>query len=173
MYARISRILTNKALFWVIGFLLFLSVLMSCKRDKPDQTGSDQIAAPTLDKEIEVAVSAGKTSYTLGDSIEFTMIVSSRMDEPVKFVFSTSQPYDFIVRDSDGEEIWRFTHGKAFSQVVTPTELEPSEKVVYIMRWNGETNRGTSVALGRYTVQCCLLSNPPVCSQKVEFNIVD
>ncbi|MCP5113852.1 MAG: hypothetical protein GY953_23720 [bacterium] len=47
--------------------------------------------------------------------------------DPVTLTFPSSQRFDFIIRDSDGVEVYRWSDGRAFPQVIT-TETFAMEK---------------------------------------------
>ncbi len=46
------------------------------------------------------------------------LVVRNRTDLPIELIFPTSQRFDFIVRDARGQEVLRWSDGRAFLEVV-------------------------------------------------------
>lgn len=57
-----------------------------------------------------------------------TLTVTMRLNAgpgPFKVVFPTGQTFDVVLRDPDGEVVWRWSEGQAFIQVVREEEVTP------------------------------------------------
>lgn len=71
---------------------------------------------------IEVSENGSKT-------IQFT--VENVSDEVELLRFGTSQKYDYEIFNEEGEQIYHFSEGKSFLQVIEEIELQPGEKLSY------------------------------------------
>ena len=89
----------------------------------------------TLEGELDADVRS-----TDGDArpaaVEFAFTVRNAGSEPVELQFSDMCKAEFVVRDPDGDrEIWRFTEGRMFAQMLSREELEPGESSTYAAEW--------------------------------------
>ena len=77
---------------------------------------------------------------TDGDSrsaaVAFAFTVTNAGSEPVELQFSDMCKAEFVVRDADGDrEVWRFTEGRMFAQMLSRDELEPEASATYTAEW--------------------------------------
>jgi hypothetical protein len=93
--------------------LLFLCCTVCAENDKSAELG---IASCDIDVKV------------LADKSVFTLIVSNKADTKAVIEFPTSQQYDFIVKTSEGMDVWKWSDGQMFSQVITAFELDPKEE---------------------------------------------
>lgn len=68
-------------------------------------------------------------------AVRFDLTVRNRGAEPVALEFNSSQKADVTVLN-DGEEIWRWSNGRMFTQALETDHLAPSEQVRYSCTWN-------------------------------------
>ena len=79
------------------------------------------------------------------------LIVRNETEWPVEFAFTTSQRFDFIVRDASGKEVLRWSDGKAFLQVLgRETLLEGSRSYAADILLRGRD--GKPLPAGSYTL---------------------
>jgi hypothetical protein len=72
-----------------------------------------------------ISMSTGKMNYSVGEPIVMTLKVFNYTEEEMIFHFNTSQRYDFIIEDEEGEEIWRWSKDKMFAMVLGEEALGP------------------------------------------------
>jgi len=72
-----------------------------------------------------ISMSTGKMNYSVGEPIVMTLKVFNYTEEEMIFHFNTSQRYDFIIEDKEGEEIWRWSKDKMFAMVLGEEALGP------------------------------------------------
>lgn len=73
-----------------------------------------------------VSITAEKTVY------EFT--ITNESDEEKELSFTTSQRYEYELRDQNNELVKRFSDGMAFMQVLEDIELPPGESLSYELK---------------------------------------
>ena len=56
-----------------------------------------------------ISMMTGKMNYSVGEPIVMTLKVFNYTEEEMIFHFNTSQRYDFIIEDEEGNEIWRWS----------------------------------------------------------------
>lgn len=66
--------------------------------------------------------------------VEFAFTVRNEGTETVELSFSDAANAEFVVYD-DGEEVWRFTEGRMFAQLLSRERLEPGDATTYRERW--------------------------------------
>ncbi len=71
---------------------------------------------------------------TVAEEVRFALTVVNAGDTPMELTFRDACRADFVVYD-DGEEVWRFSEGLAFSQVLTTADLQPGESAVFEEAW--------------------------------------
>jgi hypothetical protein len=96
------------------------------------------------------AVETALTVTTAGE-LRMALAVANRGDHRVELVFPDGRTYDFAIVDGAGREVWRWSHGRLFTQGTQATMIAPGDSVVYAERW-------MPPAPGRYTVLAQLRS---------------
>ncbi|ELY43224.1 BsuPI-related putative proteinase inhibitor [Natronorubrum bangense] len=85
----------------------------------------------TLEGRLEADVTTAADGTTL---VTFVFTVTNRGPTPVELEFPDACKAEFVVRD-DGREVWRFTEGKAFAQLLTSETIPPDETATYEAEW--------------------------------------
>ncbi|SEV98032.1 BsuPI-related putative proteinase inhibitor [Natrinema salifodinae] len=76
------------------------------------------------------------------DAVLFVLTVTNEGDEPIELQFSDACKAEFVLVDGDdtgdgeGEEVWRFTEGRMFAQVLSSETLEPGDSSSYEAEWS-------------------------------------
>lgn len=97
------------------------------------------------------------------DDVRFTLTVSNAGSDPVDLQFSDACRADFAVLDDD-RELWRFTDGRMFAQVIGEETLGPNEESTYEAAWEGADP-------GEYTVVGELRARNRTCEARTEFTV--
>lgn len=98
-----------------------------------------------------VEVNAGQ------DGVRFALKVTNAMKKHVELAFPNGQTHEFVVVDSVGRQIWRWSDSRLFTQAVQNKLLSSGETMEYAEEWSHPTQHG------RYTVIATLNStNYPV-----------
>jgi hypothetical protein len=110
-------------------------------RSEPGGTEGGRDVAATM----EVKVS--------GDSVRFILHVTNSGEVPLELTFPTSQRYDIVVQTPEGEEVWRWSEGMAFLQVISRATLAPGETWDMEAVWDPAGRSGEFVAAGVVTAR--------------------
>jgi hypothetical protein len=81
-------------------------------------------------------------------SARLLLHVTNSGSEPVAFTFPTAQRHDLVVTTREGEEVWRWSNGMAFAQVVSRATLQPGETWGMSAVWEYGSRTGEYVATG-------------------------
>jgi hypothetical protein len=102
-------------------FLLWVAVSGSCALDSAE--------VDALGLEVLVRVEPARLSP--GGGARAILTVTNAGAQVARLVYPTSQRYDFLLLDLRGNQLWRWSAGRMFLQVVTTDSLEPGASVVY------------------------------------------
>jgi hypothetical protein len=70
-----------------------------------------------------------------GSAVTFRFTVANASDEPVELTFPDSGRAEFVVYAEDGEEVWRWSEGRAFTQAIEHSDLQPGQEAVVEESW--------------------------------------
>jgi hypothetical protein len=103
---------------------------------------------------------------------KLVLIVTNVSDKLLPFRFPSGQDYDFIIEDSaTGREVWRWSKGQFFTQVVRSEGLRANAKWTYEVVWNHRDNDGNPVPPGEYHLVGVVASQPPIRSARTIFDV--
>ena len=114
---------------------------------------------------VDVTVTPSEAGY------QIRMTVTNTSDKLLPFRFSSGQTYDFIVQDGSGKEVWRWSNGNFFTQVMRSDSIRGSSKWQFDVVWDQKDNEGTRVAPGQYRVVGIIKSLPPVQGPPMAFEV--
>jgi hypothetical protein len=125
------------------GVLVF--ALLSC--NSAGSPGGDEAAAG------EAAVTTPALSPTLavrvaGDTVTFVLQVANGSPSPVELDFASGQRYDFIVRNTAGAEVWRWSADQGFVQMLGTETLAAGGVLEYEAQWLATGRQGEYEAVG-------------------------
>ncbi len=118
-----------------------------------------------LEISLEVQESSGKQTQ-----FKFILNVTNPSNEPVYLCFSSAQKYDFIV-SKEGHEVWRWSSGRMFAQVLMEETVKPEQTIRFSQTWRYKGNAEIKMTPGNYEVVGILHSHPEVISSPVTFQI--
>jgi len=103
-------------------------------------------------------------NFVQGDAINMTLSIKNDSTSDKTLNFPSSQQYEFIIKDSASNEIWRWSTGLAFTQVASAFSLGPTDTRSTTYTWNQftDTNNTTLIPIGSYTLEAYFVGNGPV-----------
>jgi len=111
--------------------------------------GSEQETASWLG----LVVSVSNLSPRVGQSTTLRLRATNRSHIPQSLTFTSSQRYDFIVRDVGGEVVWNWASGQQFSQALSREIMQPGETWTFTKTWDLRDNNEEALAAAQYTAQ--------------------
>jgi hypothetical protein len=101
-----------------------------------------------------ISMSTDKMSYTIGKPIKMTLKIFNYTEEGITFHFNTSQRYDFVIEDKEGNEIWRWSEGRMFAQMLGEEILEPTNtEIIYTAEYKDRLSPGYYKVTGIFVAQ--------------------
>jgi hypothetical protein len=110
--------------------------------------------APKLDSHLVVTVKPSAIQFALG--------VKNVGKKHVELTFRSGKSYDFVVVDSVGREVWRWSAGRMFTQGVQNKQLSSGDSMNAREAW-------TAPAPGRYTAIATLNSTNFPTEERADF----
>ena len=100
-----------------------------------------------------MSIMIDKMSYSVGELITMTLNVFNYTEEEITFHFNTSQRYDFIIEDEKGNEIWRWSEGRMFAQMLGEEILGPNNpEIIYATEYKDKLSPGYYKVTGIFVV---------------------
>lgn len=93
-----------------------------------------------------------KRTFGAGEPVEVTITVRNTGGSPVSLAFSSGQRFDLLIRRPRGDEIWRWSHDKAFIQVLQSVAIRPNDTLSFKVSWDQRDYQGRRVDPGTYEV---------------------
>jgi len=101
-----------------------------------------------------ISISTDKMSYSVGEPIIITLKIFKYTEEDFIFHFNTSQRYDFIIEDEERNEVWRWSEGRMFAQMLEEEILGPSNsEVTYTAEYRNKLSPGYYKVTGVFIAQ--------------------
>ncbi len=98
-------------------------------------------------------------------TVRFALSVTNGTSRRVELNFPSGQTHDFVVLDVTGREVWRWSDGRMFTQLMQNRLLEARDVVTYDERWPAPPSSG------RYTLVAVLHSDTHPVEKRVDFNV--
>lgn len=108
------------------------------------------VGPPVTVGPLTIQVGTDKEIYQKGEPVVLFLTIAA--SEPTTLYYRTSQRFDFMVADADGEQLWRWSADRAFLQVLGQEELEPGMEFAYQEVWRQVGSWESQVSPGVYTV---------------------
>ncbi|HVH32350.1 MAG TPA: BsuPI-related putative proteinase inhibitor [bacterium] len=99
---------------------------------------------------LRLSASLPHAMYGPGQPVEVALRVRNAGNAPVAITFSSGQHFDLVVRRPRGDEVWRWSHDKAFIQVFETATLKPGDVLAYEVAWDQQDYQGRRVDSGPY-----------------------
>jgi hypothetical protein len=108
--------------------------------------GVTQVAGPHVSFEI----SLDKISYQAGEKATARMALRNTRPEPLELQFGSGQEFDVLVIDAAGKEVYRWSAGRMFAQVLHSLTVSGEKN------WVAQVSLPATLAPGKYSAQAYL-----------------
>ena len=99
-----------------------------------------------------------------GHQLAFTFRITNNANKKLELVFPSGQTHDLVVLDAAGEEVWRWSTGRMFTQALQNRVLSSGDTLSYEMIWTPPPANNTPL-----TAVATLLSENHPLEQRAEF----
>ena len=121
-------------------FALFgAAVLGGGKGDEVSKTEGEKVR----DSRFGACLTTDKALYTVGQPVNIEFCIFNRTGQEITLHYRDAQRYDFILEDDEGKEVWRWSDGRMFSQVLGEEKLGTGrEEIIYAVKYQGKIKPG-------------------------------
>lgn len=90
---------------------------------------------------------ATSVNVTVDEQVALALHVTNHSERRLELTFPSGQTHDFVVLDSVGREVWRWSQGRMFTQAMQNRLLGSRETLSYEERWDPRGRTGTFTAV--------------------------
>ena len=134
----------------------------------------EPVATPDFETRLALKNAAGDAAseFSGGETITLVVTLRNRTDAPRTLALPTSQTHNCLVYDGNHKEVWRYSAGRMFVQVITELTLSPGESRTFTVTWKQTDTQGRPVPPGDYEAVGLVPGRVPGCrSGAVPFTI--
>ncbi len=143
-----------------ISLLAAAGLIFACSPRMPDPVANARPRAAGADRGVVSHV----TVDTANGAVNFAISVNNESAKRVELSFADGQTHDFVVLDSAGREVWRWSAGRLFTQAMQNRLVDAYDSTVYREHWS-------SGAPGTYSLVAELRSENHPVRRRVDFSI--
>ena len=136
--------------------VLFLAI--GCSNAQPPARAPEESRTDDLVSSLQVEISRDTT-------VGLVFHLTNSGTQPVVLEFNTAQRYDFEVRTTAGNIVWRWSDDQMFAQMMGSETIPPGASREFRERWNPGGRTGSFIAVGRVVAM-----NRPI-EQRTQFEI--
>lgn len=92
---------------------------------------------------------ASSLGVKVDEGVEFVFHVTNAGEKKLELTFPSGQTHDFVVLDTLGREVWRWSEGRMFTQSLQNKMLGTGETLSYDDRWPVKSAHGRFVAVAQ------------------------
>ena len=153
----------------MFGILFSFTLLWGSGTAMAETLEEDQVThekAPVEQEGSGISLTVNNPIYSQAESIALTLRVFNYTNQEITFSFPTAQRYEFTMQDAESQEVWRWSNGQIFAQVLGKETLGPGrEEMVYTETYAGPLEPG------RHKVTGILVSSDRTLSASITITI--
>lgn len=157
--------MTRRSVTWI---LCIAAIALACGPHARHGDGDAHASVPSEHQPAGVsdgtlATSAKVAVANTGGAVNFALLVTNVADHAVEVNFPNGQTHEFVVLDTLGREVWRWSTGRMFTQALQNREVDANETLSFRERWNARGHRG------HYTALAVLRSSNHPIQERIDF----
>lgn len=154
--------------------LLLLGTLAACGTSEDERNPKEVVNEEKQGDQQTSGIVAGEiqsdlTVVDLADNPKFVYKLKNQTTKDYTFMFTSSQRYDYSLKNESGEEIVRLSAISSYLQALSDETLKPGEELIY------EFNLVEELSVGEYSLDVWLTSSSTKKDYKktVNFAVLD
>ena len=157
--------MTRRSITWI---LVFAAIAVACGPHARRGDGDARASTPGAHQSDEhpltdTSLAASAKVAVSATGVKFALHVTNLAPHAVEVNFPNGQTHEFVVLDTLGREIWRWSAGRMFTQAVQNREIDANETLSYDEGWNPNGLHG------KYTALAMLRSSNHPVEERIEF----
>jgi hypothetical protein len=106
---------------------------------------------------------AASAKVAVGSNVDLALQVTNLANHAVEVNFPSGQTHEFVVLDSTGHEVWRWSTGRMFTQALQNRQVDADQTLSFRERWDPRGHHG------KYTALASLRSSNHPVEERVDF----
>ena len=111
------------------------------------------------------AVLESSLAVKVTDGVRFTLNVRNNSPRMIELRFPNGMTHDFYVLDQSGNEVWRWSKGRMFTQALQNKLIKSKDNAVFADNWDAAD------AHGKFTAVAVLASENHPVEERAEFEL--
>jgi hypothetical protein len=103
--------------------------------------------------------------------LAFTFRITNNAKKKLELVFPNGQTHDLVVLDAAGEEVWRWSADRMFTQALQNRVLGAGDTLAYEVVWTPSADAASTERGSTLTALATLLSENHPLEQRTEFSL--
>lgn len=156
--------MTRRSITWI---LCIAAIALACGPHARHGDGDAHASVPgehqPASRQLTDTSLAASAKVAVGSNVKLALQVTNLANHTVEVNFPSGQTHEFVVIDSVGAEVWRWSTGRMFTQALQNRDVDPNETLSFREQWDSRGHHGKYSALA--TLKS---SNHPV-EERVDF----
>lgn len=134
------------------GILFFAAIALACgPRSKSTAATAPKDATTVKHNSSIPAVLATTLDVRVSNGVTIALHVTNKTDSKVELRFPSGQTHELVVLDASGQEIWRWSAERMFTQSLQTHLLDSDETFTVEGRWDPGARSGKFTAIAKLT----------------------
>ena len=113
----------------------------------------------------DISASVRVDADAASQRMTFSLTLRNGSGRAIDVAFPSGKTHEFVVLDAAGREVWRWSDGRLFTQLMQSRMVGANQALTFDERWDAP------LASGRYTLVALLLSDTHPVERRVEFAV--
>src|SRR5207247_11187861 len=93
------------------------------------------LSVERVESGLRVEASLPRPTYDAGQVVEVALTAVNTGGSPVSVTFTSGQRFDLVIRRPRGDAVWRWSHDKAFIQVIQTLTPQSGQSLSFKISW--------------------------------------
>lgn len=156
--------MTRRSITWI---LCIAAIALACGPHARHGDGDAHASVPSAKKPVTSAMTdtslAASAKVAVGSDVDLALQVTNLASHAVEVNFPSGQTHEFVVIDSTGHEVWRWSSGRMFTQALQNRQVDANQTLSFRERWDARGHHG------KYTALASLRSSNHPVEERVDF----
>jgi hypothetical protein len=121
---------------FLVSLALAFSLLAGCGVEQVERRSGTSVSVYVKSGGTTLTLTAQPRRSAVGGGMALTLTVTNTESKPVTYQLPSSQAFDFVAFHQKGAEVWRWSQGKVFAQVITPLTIDPAKSRIFTVSWD-------------------------------------
>jgi len=113
--------------------------------DQPIEKEKDEAMAGIFETTLQTAEKNG--------TLELAFALNNISGKDIMIEHGSGQQYDIHIYNENNEEVYRWSHNRAFTLALITRELKAGDALSFEETWDGTDNEGKALPAGEYTIK--------------------